>query len=380
MAPRPQWHHTMQEARRQACLAIDFYNRPGDRRSYMDFVVHMHLAWQNLLHADRVRRGEPIFYRAKNGRYDKNPDGTRKTWDLSQCLKHEYTDADPVRQNIKFYIGLRNKIEHRFQDAFMATTGPHAHAYVINFEAELVRRFGKEFSLGDELRFPVFVQALTPAGVEAHNRARRRLPISAQNYITEFEANLDPAVAGSERFVYRVQLTPIKGPKTDADMAVTFVSQTDLTESEVEDLKKDGKAGTVFVNEKQREVGLLDKMLPKAAAEAVEAQIPFEFRTNHFARTWKKLGVRPDGKSKAPEKTQAHYCVYVRAIKQYVYTPAYVDKLVGLLSTEDGYRDTVGTAPRRKVTTLPAITAKAPPEVATPVDGSTTAAGAPSSA
>ncbi len=31
MAPRPKWHHTMQEARRQACLAIDFYNRPGDR-------------------------------------------------------------------------------------------------------------------------------------------------------------------------------------------------------------------------------------------------------------------------------------------------------------------------------------------------------------
>ena len=215
----------MQEARRQACLAIDFYNRPGDRRSYLDFVVHMHLARQNLLHADRVRRHEPLFYRAKNGRYDKNPDGTRKTWDLSQCLKHEYTDADPIRQNIMFFIGLRNKIEHRFQDAFMATTGPHAHAYVINFEAELVNRFGTKFSLADELRFPVFVQALTPAGVEAHNKVRKRLPISARNYITEFEANLDPAVAGSEKFVYRVQLTPIKGPKTDADMAVTFVSQ-----------------------------------------------------------------------------------------------------------------------------------------------------------
>lgn len=142
-------------------------------------------------------------------------------------------------------------------------------------------------------------------------------------------------------------------------MAVTFVSQNDLTEAEVEDLKKDGKAGTVFVNEKQREVGLLDKMLPKAAAEAVEAQIPFEFRTNHFARTWKKLGVRPDGNSKTPEKTQAHYCVYVKAIRQHVYTPAYVQKLVELLSTEEGYMDTVGTAPHRKVTTLSATTANA---------------------
>lgn len=360
MAPRPRWHHTMLEARRQACLAIDFYNRPGDRRSYLDFVVHMHLAWQNLLHADRMRRSESIFFREKNGRYVKNPDGSRKTWDLSECLKREFTDADPIRQNIAFFIGLRNKIEHRFQDAFVATTGPHAHAYVINFEAELVRRFGKSYSLAGELRFPVFVQALTPEGAEAHNKARRKLPLAARNYITKFEADLDPAVAGSEKFVYRVQLMPIKGPKTDADMAVTFVSQNDLTEAEVEELKKAGKAGTVFVTEKQREVGLLDKMLPKAAAQAVEDQIPFEFRTNHFARTWKKLGVRPDGKSKHPEKTQAHYCVYVEAIKQHVYTPAYVQKLVGLLSTEEGYKKTVGSTPRRKVTKLPTAKKAAP--------------------
>ncbi len=360
MAPRPQWHHTMQEARRQACLAIDFYNRPGDRRSYLDFVVHMHLAWQNLLHADRIRRHEPIFFREKNGRYVRNPDGTRKTWDLSECLKREFSDADPTRENITFFIGLRNKIEHRFQDAFMATTGPHAHAYVINFEAELIKRFGKTYSLADELRFPVFVQALTPEGVEVHAKARKKLPQAARNYISKFEADLDPAVAGSEKFAYRVLLTPIKGPKTEADMAVTFVSQSDLTEEELEELKKAGKAGTVFVNEKQREVGLLDKMLPKAAAQAVEDQIPFEFRTNHFARTWKKLKVRPDGKSNHPEKTVAHYCVYVEAIKQHVYTPAYVQKLVELLATEDGFRETVGSAPRRKVTKL-ATAKKAPP-------------------
>jgi len=215
-------------------------------------------------------------------------------------------------------------------------------------------------SAATELRFPVYVQALTPQGVEAHNKARKRLPLAARNYITKFEADLDPAVAGSEKFVYRVQLTPIKGPKTDADMAVTFVSQKDLTEAEVDELKKDGKAGTVFVTEKQREVGLKDKMLPKAAAKAVEDQIPFEFRTNHFARTWKTLGVRPGGNSKHPEKTQAHYCIWVAAMAQYVYTPAYVQKLVDLLSTEEGYKATVGSTPRRKVTKL-STAKKAPP-------------------
>jgi hypothetical protein len=69
-----------------------------------------------------------------------------------------------------------------------------------------------------------------------------------------------------------------------------------------------------------------------------------------------------------PEKTLAHYCVYVEAIKQHVYTPAYVQKLVELLSTEEGYRQTVGTALPRKVTTLP--TAKK----ATPAFGTSSSA------
>ena len=43
----------------------------------------------------------------------------------------------------------------------------------------------------------------------------------------------------------------------------------------------------------------------------------------------------------------------MEAISQHVYTPAYVAKLVELLSTEEGYKATVGTVPRRNVTTLP---------------------------
>jgi hypothetical protein len=138
-------------------------------------------------------------------------------------------------------------------------------------------------------------------------------------------------------------------------MAVAFVSQKDLTEAEVEELKEDGEAGTVFVTEKQCEVGLLDKMLPKAAAQAVEDQIPFELRTNHFARAWKKLSGRPDGSSKHPDRTLAHYCLYVEAIKQHVYIPAYVQKLVQALSTGTATRRRTarhGTAPHRKVTEL----------------------------
>ncbi len=97
MAPRPKWWHTLQEARRQALLGVDFYNRPGDKRSFYDFVVHMHLAWQNLLHADLERRKVDYYYRDKRGRYVKGKDGERRTWELQECLKREFKDNSPVR-------------------------------------------------------------------------------------------------------------------------------------------------------------------------------------------------------------------------------------------------------------------------------------------
>lgn len=165
MARPPLWRHTLDEARRQALVAIDFYNRPGDRRSFSDFIVHIHLAWQDLLHADRMRRGEEIFYReaSKRRRFVRNPDGSKKSWELAQCLKHEFKDADPVRTNIEFFIGLRNQIEHRFQDFVLAVTAPETHACIINFEKELTMRFGGDETLGSELKFHVFVQSLGPA-------------------------------------------------------------------------------------------------------------------------------------------------------------------------------------------------------------------------
>ena len=119
-----------------------------------------------------------------------------------------------MRANLEFFIGLRNKVEHRYQDALLVATGM-AHAYVINYETELVTQFGVEHSLAEELRFPIFVQSLTPEGIEEQRRLRKRLPVGTRTYITKFEQNLDAAIKGSERFDYRVMLTPLRGPKTE---------------------------------------------------------------------------------------------------------------------------------------------------------------------
>ena len=116
------------------------------------------------------------IYRNARGHALKTKDDDKKFWDLENCVKERFPDNHPGRANIEFFIGLRNKVEHRYQDALLVATAGMAHAYVINYESELVTQFGAEHSLAEELRFPIFVQSLTPEGIEEQRRLRKRLP------------------------------------------------------------------------------------------------------------------------------------------------------------------------------------------------------------
>ncbi len=210
----------LEESKHQALVAIDFYNRAGDKRSLYDFVIHihMHLAWLHLLHAEFEQAGTPYVYRDNRGRIIR-VDGEPKTWDLERCLTERYTsNDDPVRANLEFFIALRNRSEHRYQRSLAAVTSGISHALVIKYEAERVARFGREHSLAGELRFSVFLEAMTPAGVAEMRKAMRALPADTRSFLTRYRGRLDPAVRDSHQFDYRLMLTPLKGPRSDADL------------------------------------------------------------------------------------------------------------------------------------------------------------------
>jgi hypothetical protein len=335
--PRPAaWQRTLDEARRQALVAIDFYNRPGDRRSLGDFIVHIHLAWQNLLHAHRMRRNEEIYYRNKRGWFERNPDGSKKTWDLTQCLKHEFKENDPIRSNIKFFIGLRNHVEHQFQDSILAVTSAEAHACIINFESELISRFGDEATLGVELRFPVFVQALKPPDYDEQQNLRRSLPAATQTYITAFQEDLTNEVSSDARFAYRLLLIPMKGPKTKADAALNFVRQDDLTQEEIQELL--GSQGSVLLSEKFREATDVDAFLPGTAAKMVAEAIPYDFGVNDFTRLRKKWEIGPESSASMKLLPKSDdYCLYSQAFNRYTYRRSLVERMIRELRTAEGY-------------------------------------------
>jgi hypothetical protein len=155
----PRWRHTLNEAKHLAVKAIDEYNCSTGH--YGDFIGTMVRAWLYLLQAEFQR--DKIDYRYKD--HDGSPtliDGEPKVSDVLRSAKERFPATnDPVRINLELFIPLRNKVEHRCEHVLKAAAGGRAHALVINFEQELVAKFGVGHSLADRLRFPLFVESIT---------------------------------------------------------------------------------------------------------------------------------------------------------------------------------------------------------------------------
>ena len=263
-------------------------------------------------------------------------------------LREDDPDLAPVRKNLDLTIALRNKIEHRFEEATTVATAGYAQALLLNYEERLTSIFGTEQSLGTELRFPIFVGALTKEGATRLASAQQKLPKKTRQFLVDFEAGLNPSIAQDHRYEFRVSLIPKLGSKTDADLAMSFVRESELSDKERDQLESLGRSGKVIVREQIRPVANEDLLKPTPAAAQVEDRLPFKFTIHHFVRAWQKEAVRPPEGDPHPERTKQDFCVYDRPHKDYLYTPAFVDFLVDRAKAAEGFTDLTGMDPVSK--------------------------------
>ncbi len=337
----------LEGAKEEALLAVDLYNQPARPRRLEGFLVHMHLAWLYLLHAEFRRRNVNYYYRLPNGRYEK-VDGEPKSWDLQRSVAERWPEMGAVRANLELTVALRNKIEHRYHQAIAIATAGYAQALLLNFEEELTSQFGPQESLGEHLRFPIFIGSITAAGRVKMDQLRATLPKNTKDFLARFDADLDPAIADDQRYEFRVNLVPKLGPKSQADASLTFVREADLSDAERATLQGLGRTGTVVVREQKRPVASAGLVKPSYAAPLIEERIPFRFGVHHVVRAWKRLNCRPPAGSRSPEHTDERYCVYDEPHRDYLYTPAFVEKIVREVGTADGFRDFLGLEPTSK--------------------------------
>jgi hypothetical protein len=256
MARPARWKSMVGASTDEACLAVRLYNDPAERRSFEAFVVHMHMAWLYLLHAELTREDIDYRYRDPNNpRRLVKVDGEPRRWELGKCVSERLRDGDPVRANLEFFIALRNRIEHRYarhQETLALAVAGHCQAQLINYEQRVTSRFGTDQSLATRLRFPVFVGTFTEEGEQALLRLRAALPKNLQRFIAEYHAGLDPATANDSRFDFRLRVTLELAARDPDATAIQFTRYDDMTPEQRATVEEMGKTGQVIVREQKR--------------------------------------------------------------------------------------------------------------------------------
>lgn len=339
----------IEKCRSAALAAVESYNRPGPRFRTAQYLVMLIIAWTAFFHAVSYRLGKKPWYRKRSSgagtgvRYQK-VDGEPRHWDLAECVRQHYGDKNPpVRTNLEFLLGLRNKIEHRHLPELDATLYGECQAALLNLEEMLVEEFGPKYALAESLAVSLQFSRTTPgekkraAKVLASDTAK-----TVTDYVERFRGKLAPTVLNSMQYSFSVFLVPrVANRKSAADAAIEFVSVDEASEAERSRLDK----LNVLIREKRIPIANLDHRKPSQVVEELKDVIPFPMNLSVHTAAWKHFKVRPTSDSTIPDRTQTDFCIYDEVHGDYVYTQAWVNKLRRELSTRLGYSRITGREP-----------------------------------
>lgn len=333
MARKPRWWHVLQGSKNEVRLAVDLYNRSGMERQLEAFIVHMSMGWLKLLQAHFEKSGKDILIRDERGWRIRHPDGRYKHRGLRDLAAESFDEKDPRRANLSFFSGLRNIIEHRYERDIATLVAGRTQAYLLNYEQTIIELFGADEGLADELRFPLFLSSITGDAVASLKAVRARVPNGVLEWVQDFDTSVEPDIAADQRFDFKVYLIPYKGAKTEADAAMTFVHEDELTY----DQKGVMDQVRIIIRDRTVPVGGVDEFLPKQVVEQVDTQINRDFTLHMHTQAWRHFEVRPSSDSADKYKTKTQFCHWNKLVGKYVYTLAWVNFLARKLSDDEIY-------------------------------------------
>ena len=329
-----------------ATAAVEAYNRPGRRFRTAQFIVLITMAWSAAFHAAFFRRRRRPWYSEGSGRGTRyvKIDGEPKHWDLDQCLKQFYGDKNPPeRQNLRFLIGLRNKIEHRHLPDLDASLYGECQACLMNLEEFIASEFGSRWSLAEDLAVSLQFSRVVPPGKRA---AIRKLTATAsksvREYVEKFRGALPADVLNSSKYSFSVYLVPKTANRASAsDASVEFIPYDESKPEEMARLEK----LTTLIKEKLIPVANLDLFKPGEVVKELQGRVPYRVNAHTHTQAWRHHSVRPAHGDAKPEKTRQEYCVYDHAHEDYLYTRAWVELLARDLADPVKYEEITGKPP-----------------------------------
>jgi hypothetical protein len=326
----------LQKAREAALLAVETYNRPGTAFRSSGFIVLMIIAWTGLFHATFFKKKMKPYYHKKGSRRFEKIEGDYKTWELAECLRQYFKDQSPaVRKNLEFFIGLRNKIEHRFLPELDIEIFGECQATLMNFEAMLSDTFGGRYAVGPAFPFALqFSKIMQPQQQSAMRSATQKDLKSVRAFVEKFRSSLTDDVSADKAYSYRVFLIPKVGTHAkSSDVAIEFVK---YDPSKPEEMQKYERV-VALIKPKQVSVANLGYLKASEVVRQVAAKLGKKFTLNTHMNCWKHYNTRPAGGAANPEMCDNRYCYYDAVHKDYAYLPAWVNFIVQKLADGASY-------------------------------------------
>lgn len=319
-----------------ALLAVEIYNKPRTTFRSEGFITMMIMAWTRLFHAYfNTTIGDKYYYKSK-GRYEL-VDGERKAWELATCIK-KYNQLEPaVESNLKFFIKLRNKIEHRHIEKREVDTliFGECQALLFNYESYLIKLFGDEYSINEALVYSLqFSQIRTQQQEKANRSALSKDLAEIVSFVEKYRNTLDDDVFNSQEYSIKLIQIPKISNTNRADAAVEFVRWDQLSDED----KAAYEQLTVIIKDKtvKIEAANVGKLKPSEVVRRVNKNLNGKAITSNLHVTLYKLfEARPPNGSDDPFDTIAEFCLYDEAHNDYVYQDAWVDFLSHFIQTTD---------------------------------------------
>ncbi len=327
------------KARDAALEAVAAYNNPMTRFKSGTYIVLMHVAWTALLLAIfRKRKMKPYYRKDGSNRYERIDDRP-KVWELAECVRQYWGSGnDAIRENLKFFIGLRNLIEHADAPELDLDIFGECQALLHNFEDVLEREFGEKHAMQESLAISLqFSRIRDPAAQQALRELHRPIAREIKEYIDGFRSGLSSTVLGDMAYSYKVFLVPMLGNHRSKDaLAVEFVHYDPTNPDHVR--------AVALMKQKLMPAVNVDVMKATQVADKVAQAIgPRRFTTHTHTLAWKHWAVRPPTGGPDPAACKTEYCQYDKLHGDYVYTEQWVKFLVSQLQDEKTYNQLVAT-------------------------------------
>ncbi|MBA2084510.1 hypothetical protein DMTZ50_0315 [Dehalococcoides mccartyi] len=340
---------SLTKANESALAAVSLYNHPGIPFRSGGYIVLMIIAWTSLFHAIFFKDNKKPFYmdtKKSHGKYIRYQkiDGENKAWELTTCLKEYYGNENPSeRDNLRFFLGLRNKIEHRSMPEIDEQIFGECQAMLFNYESTVAKNFGYKYAINESLSMSLqFSAAYNSQKKEALRKLHSKTYKNIIDYMNDFRSSLSSNSLESMDYSYKVFLIPKTANHSNtADFVSEFINPNKLTNEARAKLKE------VLILFKDRNSGDINQNNYRASfiKENVQRKLGQKFSMKDFVTCYKHFKIRPNYGAEIKEPIISKYCAYDLAHGDYVYKPALVEFLVSELSDEKKYENILGRKP-----------------------------------